>query len=259
MPKVYVDGQELILRLDPAIPPGREGTVYPDPSDPGFVIKLLHSPDDEWRQKLRVMLADPLKAPDVAWPTEAAYASDRSTVVGCRLPLAAKTHPIPAVYTTNPTTRWLQADYEFRVQVALNLAIAVDRVHQHGCVVGDLSPTNILVRKDSSLCLIDVDSFQVTRNGRTYRCRVGTAEYTPPNLHRVTFSDVDRTVYDDAFGLAVFVFQLLVGPGTHPFAARHLGPGTPLSLVDRIGRGIWPEWHCPLISLDLWRRGPETE
>ena len=240
MPKVYTNGEELNLRPDPSMPPGREGSVFFDPRDSAFLIKLIHAPDDQWREKLRLMLANPLATPDVAWPTEAVYARDRTTIVGCRVPFAAHKFPIPAVYATDPATRWLQADYGFRLNVAINFVAAVERVHQHGCVVGDLSPANTLVGKDATVCLIDTDSFQITRNGTTYRCNVGTPDYTAAELHGPKFCDVDRTVYHDAFGLAEFVFELLVGPGSHPFAACYTGKGSPLSLPERIRLGIWP-------------------
>jgi len=240
MPRIYLGAQELVLRPESAFLPGREGTVYPDPSHPGSVIKLLHCPDDENRDKLRAMLAHPLTTPDVAWPTELALSPDRSAIVGYRMPYAAKKHPILMVYGTDPATRWLTADYGFRLDVAINFVAAVDRVHQHRCVVGDISPTNILVGKDSSVCLIDTDSFQIAQGGRIFRCKVGTPDYTPQELHGPKFADVDRTEYHDAFGVATMVFQLLVGPGTHSFAARHLGGGTPLSLTERIRLGIWP-------------------
>lgn len=100
MPRVRLGGEELILRPDPAMPPGREGAVYPDPTEP-------------------------------------VYSPDGSALIGCRLPRAAKKYPIVAVYSADPVTRWLGADYSFRLQVAMNLVAAVQKVHQHKCVVGD--------------------------------------------------------------------------------------------------------------------------
>jgi DNA-binding helix-hairpin-helix protein with protein kinase domain len=241
MPKVYVNGEELLLQADPAMPPGREGTVYHDPSDPAFVIKMPHAPDEEWREKLRILLANPLSAPDVAWPVEAVYASDRSTIIGCRVPYAMKKYPIAEVFSTDPKTRWIEANYAFRLDVAINLAAAVNRVHQHGCVVGDLSPNNILVgRNSAAVCLIDIDSVQITRNGTTHRCKYAFPDYVPPELHSFDLADIDRTVDHEAFSLACIVFQLLVGPGIHPFAMRYMGAGKPFSLHDRVHLGIWP-------------------
>lgn len=72
-----------------------------------------------------------------------------------------------------------------------------------------------------------------------HRCCVGTPEYTPAELHGKDFSTVDRLVQHDAFGLACLIFQLLVGPGNHPFAAKYIGNGMQLGLIERIQHGIW--------------------
>lgn len=236
---VVMGRRRLLLRADPSMRPGREGTVYADPSDSDYVVKVMHAPDKPWREKLGVMLKHPLSAPDVAWPVRKVFSPDRHRLVGARLPFAARKWPILCVYASDPATRWIQADYGFRVRVAENLAAAMDRVHRHGCVVGDVSPSNILVGKDASVCLIDVDSMQITRAGFTYRCSVGAPEYTPPELHGTDFASVDRTVQHDAFGLACLIFQLLVGPGNHPFAARYIGTGNQLGVIQRIEQGIW--------------------
>jgi DNA-binding helix-hairpin-helix protein with protein kinase domain len=242
MPKIFLNGEELLLQPDSAMKPGREGTVYPDPTDPALVIKLPHTPDDEWREKLRVLLDNPLSAPDIAWPTEAVYALDRSTIIGCRLPYAAKKYPIAEVFSPKPSIRWFQTDYASRLEAAINLTAAVNRVHQHGCVVGDLSPTNILVGKETfaPVCLIDMDSVQITRNGKTHRCKYAYPDYIPQELHPFDLADIDRTVYHEAFALACIIFQLFIGPGIHPFAVHYLGTGKSLSRHDLVRLGIWP-------------------
>ncbi len=71
--------------------------------------------------------------------------------------------------------------------------------------------------------LIDADSFQFRHESTTYRCIVGTGEYTPPELQGVSLGAIDREHHHDAFGLAILVFQLLF-MGRHPFAGRYSGP-----------------------------------
>jgi DNA-binding helix-hairpin-helix protein with protein kinase domain len=72
--------------------------------------------------------------------------------------------------------------------------------------------------------LLDVDSFQFSVDGRTYRCEGGFPEYTPPELQGVAFREVDREQEHDCFGLAVVIFQLLF-LGRHPYSGRYLGSG----------------------------------
>jgi DNA-binding helix-hairpin-helix protein with protein kinase domain len=235
----------LTLQADQRMPPGREGQVYPDPTDPAFVIKVRHKPDDEWRDKIAAMLSNSLNSPDIAWPTGLVYAPDRTTLVGYRMPFAANKKSIAAIYSTNPATKWMGADYGFRLDVAINLATAYDRVASHSALICDNSKTNTLVGRDASVCIIDADSFQFTRDGRTFRCQMGTPEYTPAEFYGLNFAEIDRNPYGDAFALPVHIFELLVGPGTHPFMGRFKGAGRDLSLTERIQQGVWPYSQPP--------------
>jgi WD40 repeat protein len=125
------------------------------------------------------------------------------------------------------------------MRTARNLAAAVRAVHDRGYVIGDLSGANLLVTAQALVTLIDTDSFQVRSPDKTFRCRVATPEYTPPELQKALFANVDRAPEHDAFGLAVLIFQLLM-QGTHPFAGIFTGEGDPAPIPRRIARGHWP-------------------
>ena len=169
------------------------------------------------------------------------YAKDRTTVIGCRVPFVAKKQALTNLYSINAANCGIYADYAFRVDMAINLANAYRRIHQHGCVVGDGSPKNTLQGKDASVCLIDIDSIQITRDGVTHRCNVCTPEYTPPEFQGVTdLSAIDRGADYDAFALAAMIFEILVGPGYHPFASRYAGTGNALPIPQLIRQGTWP-------------------
>jgi len=116
------------------------------------------------------------------------------------------------------------ASWAFLIYVAANIARAVAAIHEHGFVIGDLNPKNILVTRKATVYLLDVDSFQISDDNKTYRCDGGFPEYTPPELQGVAFRKVDRTQEHDYFGLAVVIFQLLF-MGRHPFSGRFLGAG----------------------------------
>jgi hypothetical protein len=62
---------------------------------------------------------------------------------------------------------------------------------------------------------------------------VGTEDFTPPELHGVSLSSVQRTQAHDHFGLAVAIFQLLI-MGKHPDAGRF--SGSDLSLGQSIAQ-----------------------
>src|SRR5262249_40161565 len=117
-----------------------------------------------------------------------------------------------------------EASWAFLIYVAANIARAVAAIHEHGLVIGDVNPKNILVTRKATVYLLDVDSFQFSVEGRTYRCEGGFPEYTPPELQGVAFREVDREQKHDCFGLAVVIFQLLF-LGRHPYSRRYLGSG----------------------------------
>ena len=117
-----------------------------------------------------------------------------------------------------------EASWAFLIYAATNIARAIAVMHEHGFVVGDVNPKNILVTRKATITLLDCDSFQITADGKTYRCEGGFPEYTPPELQGVAFRDVERNEQHDCFGLAVVIFQLLF-LGRHPFSGRFLGEG----------------------------------
>jgi len=81
----------------------------------------------------------------------------------------------------------------------------------------------VLVAKNATCRLVDVDSFQITVGGRTHTCDVGVPTHQPPELQGSrTFEGLLRTTNHDNFGLAVLIFQLLF-LARHPFAGRFLG------------------------------------
>jgi DNA-binding helix-hairpin-helix protein with protein kinase domain len=91
-------------------------------------------------------------------------------------------------------------------------------------VIGDINHSGILISENALATLIDCDSFQVQVAGKTFLCKVGVPDFTPPELQGKRFDQILRTTNHDAFGLAVVLFNLLF-MGRHPFAGRFLGRG----------------------------------
>jgi DNA-binding helix-hairpin-helix protein with protein kinase domain len=91
-------------------------------------------------------------------------------------------------------------------------------------VIGDINHSGILIADNAIATLIDCDSFQVTVGAKTFLCKVGVGDFTPPELQGQRLDQSPRTPNHDAFGLAVVIFNLLF-MGRHPFAGRFLGRG----------------------------------
>ena len=217
---------------------GGEGAVYEVEDKPDHVAKVyLAQISSDRVAKLGAMTGMATACPKLlsfcAWPEATLH--DRATngsvsgtagfvmhrVVGC--------HPIH--HLTSPTTRkrdYPDRDWSFLVHVARNLAIAVDTIHAAGAVIGDINEGGFLVGQDGRVWVLDCDSFQIQHTNRTYRCEVGIADYTPPELQNIPggFANVVRTLNHDRFGLAVIVFKLLM-MGRHPYMGVFRGQGDP--------------------------------
>ena len=240
------------LTLGPEVARGGEGVVWRVRERPGMVAKL-YQPKVPARaaEKLGAMLArrpaDPTAArlghTSIAWPLEAVY-DERRRFAGFLMPGIFDGRPLVDVYNRKRRTQVLPGfDRRYLHRTAANLAAALGALHAHGLVVGDLNESNVLVRPNALVTLIDTDSYQVpNRRGREpliFPCPVGKFEYSPPELQGTTFAGTVRTPEHDRFALGVLIFQLLM-EGSHPFRARWLGEGEPPSTDQKISQGLFP-------------------
>jgi DNA-binding helix-hairpin-helix protein with protein kinase domain len=223
--KLFADGKE--LRLDKSIGKGGEGEVFAIANMPGFAIKAyLPRVVTEREKKIRAMVGTKLadSVPMVAFPIQIVV-DGRGAFVGFVMRRVEKHKEIHELQT--PSSRqqnFPKADYSFIVRVALNIARVFARVHATGCVIGDINQRSILVSSDATVAFIDADSFQVNGGAERYLCVVGVPEYTPPELQGKSLKSAVRTTDNDAFGLAVSLFQLLC-MDRHPFSGRYSGSG----------------------------------
>jgi|GEM_PF-479849 len=244
-------GETFEIRADEAaIGSGGEARILAITALPGLAAKLYHQTDSAQSHKLEAMLANPPVDPmegqahvSIAWPI------DRLTTpppdarfVGFLMPRVSNAYPLFQYY--NPASRRQIAplfSYRYLLRAARNLAAAVRAIHDCGYVIGDLNESNILVTSGALVTLVDTDSFQVPdpSTGRVYRCTVGKAEFTPAELAGRSFSEIDRTVSHDLFGLGVLLFQTLL-EGTHPFGGQYTGAGDPPTYDKRISEGYFP-------------------
>ena len=228
-----------------------------------LAAKVYHRPAEWHGAKLLAMLAAPPADPtagshvSVAWPLDMLWQHANGhgrLAAGFLMPRIAGARALFEFY--NPRSRRQHCPsfhYAYLHRTARNLAAAVTAVHAQGHVVGDLNESNVLARDTALVTLVDTDSFQV-RDPRpggpggeraVYRCPVGKAEYTPPELLGVRFTDVDRAPEHDRFALAVLLFQILM-EGTHPFMGEFTGAGDAPPLEARVRAGHFP--HAGLLS-----------
>ncbi|PIG95184.1 tetratricopeptide repeat protein [Gloeocapsopsis sp. IPPAS B-1203] len=238
-----------IITIEPKLTVGHggEARVFVLPQDEQLVAKVYHKPTKAHAQKLMAMLANPPENPtaakghiSIAWPTDLLYPGDGSDrVIGFLMPRVHKMHSVLEFY--NPKTRRQTCpffNYLYLHRTARNLVTAMGALHSRGYCIGDINESNILVSDTALITLVDTDSFQVPdpKSGYVYRCGVGKAEFTPPELQGKNFAHFERKPEHDLFGLAVLLFQLLM-EGTHPFAGIYQGIGDPPSFSARINAG----------------------
>lgn len=233
--------QEIVIGKDRVsvaelIGKGGEGEVYAIKGRNGLAVKIYNTGLRAKREdKVRAMVGEGLavKTDLVAYPGE--VVTDRhGNFIGFVMRLVSGYRPLHELYS--PKSRqchFPKADYRFLVHAAQNAARAVGKVHQTGCVIGDLNHSGVLVAQDATVALIDADSFQFSLNGKFYPCVVGVPDFTPPELHGRNLASVQRTIEHDNFGLAVAIFHLLF-MGRHPYAGLY--NGSDISMSDAIAQ-----------------------
>lgn len=221
--QVKVGGE--VRTLGKRIGRGGEGDVHLIDGQSDRAVKVYKEGLRASREpKVRAMVTAKVAASTdlVAFPDQI-VTDTKGRFLGFAMRLVTGYMPFHELYS--PKSRKLnfpKADYRFLIRVALNVARAVGKVHQSGCVIGDFNHSGVLVSQDATVALIDADSFQFTLDGTAYPCIVGVPDFTPPELHGSNLSTVTRTVAHDHFGLAVALFHLLA-MGKHPYAGRFAG------------------------------------
>jgi DNA-binding helix-hairpin-helix protein with protein kinase domain len=218
--------QSELVRLSQRIGVGAEGEVYEILDRSDLVAKIYHEPPpQEKAEKLVVLsrLGNERLFNLSAWPVDVLREKSDGQIAGFVMKKISQAEEVHALHSPKSRLqKFPEASWAFLIYVAANIARAVAAIHEHGFIIGDVNPKNILVTRKATIYLLDVDSFQVSADGKTYRCEGGFPEYTPPELQGVAFRDVDRAEEHDYFGLAVVIFQLLF-IGRHPFSGRYLG------------------------------------
>src|SRR4051794_24255972 len=228
-PTVLLDSICRSVPIGNLIGRGGEGTVYEVQGDPTLVAKIYHKRplDDNQVAKLQAMVSvwsSPLET-IAAWPRSILYDPTSRKPCGILMTRMDDAKQLHELYgTTNRRRHFPEVGWHHMVLAARNTAAAFQTLHAANVLVGDVNQGNLLVDKRMCVRMIDCDSFQISSNGRTFACPVGTPHFTPPELQSQKLRDILRSQNHDRFGLAILIFHLLF-VGRHPFAGRYRGPG----------------------------------
>ena len=222
-------------RLEKEIGAGGEGRVYRIAGE-NLVAKIYKKAEPEVEKKIRFLVQNPIadlyaggkRILALAWPQDI-LCDDQGNFIGYTMPFihngveictVARGCDMPKAKAMFPDYDWL-----FGLQVAINLSRAVEYLHAHACIIGDLNCKNIMVSPDGCITLLDNDSFDVRdpSTGAHYRCCAGTQDYLAPELQgrNLRASGANFTPQSDDFALAIHIFQLLMN-NFHPFTGKNL-------------------------------------
>ncbi len=216
-----------IVRLGNELGRGGEGAVFAVDGQKDRVAKIYSIPPE--RIKIQKLLAMAEAATGsilkiAAWPIDL-LSDSKGTVRGFMMPRVNARRDIHELYSPKSRSEsFPEANFQFLIHVAANIARAFAVVHEQGHVIGDINHGNLLVGSDGTVMFIDCDSFQIRSAGNVFTCDVGVSLFTPPELQGLRFTRLIRTANHDRFGLAVLVFHILY-MGRHPFAGRYSGSG----------------------------------
>ena len=210
---------------------GGEGDVFEVTGRPEALAKIWYKPDPERAQKLYALMRHkPEVTPKfrqvlgLAWPY-VALSNDEGVTVGFLMPKAPPDryralyhYFVPAARKELEKSLGSPLSRNQLMKMARNVSLLFIHMHHHGFVIGDVNHNNVLAAADGRVFLIDIDSVQFAdpATGRIYRCSVHVPEFSPPRLLKGKHAGTERVVEDDLFGLAILVFQLVMG-GLHPY------------------------------------------
>lgn len=242
-----------------------EGCVYETPTDWRLLLKVYTSPPGQRTvEKLGILAAFSRKPANTALPVELIVDPATKSVVGYAQPFYRGAAP----FTRFLDPKWRKAsgvadDLYSLVRIARALAEAVVELHAARLVMGDVSDSNFLVRigrwsATPTVFVIDCGSVQVSIRSPSgfdvYVSGVGTEAYVAPEVQGTDWAVSERTVYSDAFGVAVLLWRLFFR-GAHPFAVASPPHIDLPPLRERIQRRMFPFRPSTFLPYG-WRPGP---
>jgi DNA-binding helix-hairpin-helix protein with protein kinase domain len=245
MAALYLHAGGDSITLGPVLDTGGEARVHHVPGHPELLAKIYTATIADIEDKLAAMISAPPPClslgggyAELVWPLDIVRDADAGDAcIGYVMRYIHNRLPLDVI--ANSATCPSQIDFSCRLRLATNVAWMVAELHLAGIVPGDLHLGNILGDATGCVSFIDNDSFQFSAQGTVYRCQVGKSEFIAPELYNKDLKTVDRTPEQDAFSLAIGIFQLLMD-GNHAYQGHWCGTGMKPPLNERIRQGIWP-------------------
>ena len=131
---------------------GAEGEVYEIQGKSDLVAKVYHEPPPPEKAEKLVLLSrlgNERLFNLSAWPVSTLRDAPDGEVVGFVMKKISQAEEVHALHSPKSRLqKFPEASWAFLIYVAANIARAVAAIHEHGLVVGDMNPKNILVTQE---------------------------------------------------------------------------------------------------------------
>ena len=188
---IVFDEDNYKYKLTKEIGKGAEGHIYLVNHKMVAKIYKQDKLTDLKIRKLKLMISNKMYNKSVCWPITLLYNS-KNDPVGYLMKRVGDTakelHSIiglDKVHSNFPDFKTVDL-----VKVALKILGAIDYLHSHNVIIGDIQPSNILITSNSYIFFVDTDSFQIER----FPCPVGDTNFTPKNRQRLKYSSYNKAL-----------------------------------------------------------------
>lgn len=238
-----------LITLGSKIAKGGEGEVFNIVGDYSNCIKIYHENirTSEREEKLKFMTLNPPKDViginhKICWPKEVVY--ENGNFVGFLMPRSFDDSLLPyhlcqPLIPKKLISQWHNTfdrdtikGRSSRIKLSVNIIATVNKIHiSKKYVLVDLKPQNLLVTASGKVSIIDLDSVQISENGKVlFRAPVSTPEYTPPEASELIKKNLPITQDWDVFSLGVLVYEILCG--IHPYVGSASPPNENLNTIQ---------------------------
>jgi len=224
------DGRGRRHTLEAELGSGGEGRVWA--TDTGLACKV-YAPGRLTRgqvDKLRLMVSRPVDHPAICWPTQLVQDAQGEVVGYVMRRVAGVPLQLSVCMPQILETRMASWDRGRLAELASGVLRAIEVLHGHNVLLGDINPRNVLMRDARHIFVVDCDSFQL----EGYACPVGTPAFLPPHLHGVELRAQLRSLEDELFAVATLMFVIVMA-GKLPYA--HTGGG---ELAENVRKQHFP-------------------
>lgn len=265
--KVYSGNGTIITLVDEPISSGGEGQIHKISAPAQLVnncvkIYFKHKRTRQREDKIRFMVQNPPsmvkgKGFLIGWPLDIVFDTHRD-FMGFMMYLApTDSHELVNLTATKVSKKLGQEWHQYyertngkfalvsRLKLIHNIAIPIHLLHStNKYVLKDFKPQNVLVTRNGSVTLVDMDSIQISeRNRLLYPGEVLTPDYIPPEYYSQDIGRDPKMPLDntwDNFEVAVVFYQILFGLHPYVVTPKNIKDDSSSEIHENVAHNLFP-------------------